>query len=258
MATPSTTLPNVSENDLTGQWRPITITGYHGPLTSPPLTQAPVIHFDGRGHWTGTNECNRANGTYQLGDGGAFHLVLRATTKIGCRQNLPGIPDGADRIELHGAELTFFARAGAELAQYVRAGVSIRPRIAVEHDAGRFVDDGSCDRRQLHRRAVATGRLRIAVRGRARQRRDQDSAIDRKPRVSPHLHDPGRAHELSGIGHGRRRSCISGPRVGDIPSCRPNGSAPPLPVGNYQAVIYESANLVRTAPRVGVRVVSSK
>src|ERR1700681_4575334 len=43
---------------LVGSWRPVSISGYHGPLTDPPLKEVPVLRFNDKGGWTGNDSCN--------------------------------------------------------------------------------------------------------------------------------------------------------------------------------------------------------
>jgi len=110
---------------IVGTWRPVSITGYHGPLADPPLLRAPFLRFDDRGEWTGSDSCDILSGLYRVGSDGSFQLV-ELGPKAGCEPNRPsfGLPATAVRVELSNGRLTFFARDGAELAQYERANIT--------------------------------------------------------------------------------------------------------------------------------------
>jgi len=117
-ARPTTT---VAVAKLGGWWQPVSIAGYDGPLTSPPLGSSPLLRFDGNGAWNGSDGCNSLAGAYQLSTGGTFHLAEHVSTAVGC---LPGstvpIPLAAVRVDARGRRLTFFARNGTRLAVYER------------------------------------------------------------------------------------------------------------------------------------------
>jgi hypothetical protein len=105
---------------IIGTRRPVSIVGYYGPLTDPPLTEAPILRFDGRGQWTGNDGCNDFGGSYQLLSAGAFHLIERVATQVGCQRNTPGPPISAVRADISHGRLTFFGGGGRPVAQYER------------------------------------------------------------------------------------------------------------------------------------------
>jgi heat shock protein HslJ len=109
---------SLTADDLFGEWKPVSIAGYHGPLTSPPLAPAPQLNFDGTSKWTGSDGCNYTGGSYRLGLRNTVHFT-EVSTKRGCLQTTPPDPvQRAARIELHGFRLKFFGPAGHELAEY--------------------------------------------------------------------------------------------------------------------------------------------
>jgi META domain len=107
---------------IIGTWRPVSIAGYHGPLTDPPLAAAPILRFDGGGGWTGNDSCNNFGGSYQLKHDGTFHLIEQGSTKVGCRRKTPGPPISAVRADISQGRLTFFGRDGRQVAEYQRVG----------------------------------------------------------------------------------------------------------------------------------------
>ena len=153
--TTTTTPTNVTEAALVGTWRPVSIAGYDGPLTDPPLTEAPILRFAANGEWNGNDSCNDFSGSYQLRSAEAFRLVIRVTTSVGCTRNTPSPPTTAVRVELLNGRLTFYARNGSQLAQYERATVTARVllpsttmmagsytagRVIVENNSGGLLD----------------------------------------------------------------------------------------------------------------------
>ena len=129
--TTTTTQTVVSVAALVGVWLPVSVTGYRGPLTSPPFAFAPSISFDGNGHWNGTDFCNRFFGSYRLGSGGTIQVEPGSATNATCSFVGPEGPSpnsvlAAVRVTLSNGRLTLFARSGHELAQYERANVTAR------------------------------------------------------------------------------------------------------------------------------------
>ena len=109
---------SLTPDDLFGEWKLVSIAGYHGPLASPPLALAPQITFDGTSKWTGSDGCNYTGGSYRFGTRNAVHFT-EAGTKRACRQAPPPDPlQRTTRVELHNYQLTFFGSAGHELAEY--------------------------------------------------------------------------------------------------------------------------------------------
>jgi heat shock protein HslJ len=109
---------SLTADDLFGMWTPVSIAGYHGPLTSPPLAVAPEIAFDGTSKWTGSDGCNYLGGSYRFGTRNAVYFTVAGTKRACARATPPEPLQRAVRVELRKHLLTFFAPAGREVAQY--------------------------------------------------------------------------------------------------------------------------------------------
>ena len=117
---------------ILGKWRPVAITGYSGPLTSPPLPVEPLVHFDnapsGRQNWTGSDGCNDVSGVYTVSTDGTFTTIGPAVqTQKGCLPDPAVVPTGTvvtatKRLEISddGNTLTMFDAGGNVLATYAR------------------------------------------------------------------------------------------------------------------------------------------
>ena len=118
---------------ILGNWRPVAITGYSGPLTSPPLPVAPLLHFDnaprGRPNWTGSDGCNDVSGVYAVSPDGTFTTVGSAVqTQKACIPAPALVPTGTvvtstKRLEISddGSTVTMFDGGGNVVATYARA-----------------------------------------------------------------------------------------------------------------------------------------
>jgi hypothetical protein len=118
--------------------QPVSIAGYSGALTSPPLASVPHLDFGPRGKWGGSDGCNSVAGTYRVGTGGSFRLVEHFSTAVGCFSRIP-LPLTAARLEVRDRRYTFYARDERRLAQYVGAAsavTSVKPKVAVVPNAG--------------------------------------------------------------------------------------------------------------------------
>jgi heat shock protein HslJ len=251
---PTTTLTptNVTVAALVGSWREMSIPGYHGALTSPPLLKAPVLRFDTGSRWTGSDGCNAIGGTYTLTAGGTFHFVYRPYGLVGCGPNLGPQLDTAARVELLNGRLTFFARDGHELAQYerptvtarvvlpshtMRAGSSMLGHVVVENNTGAPLERSGC----ISLFSVFLGNASIA----------------------PHPAFPACLQAFT-IPVGRSSYAVSvvatylecggAPLGNGRPCAKRNGQTvmPSLPPGRYQATLW--GNIVPTPPPITVRV----
>jgi heat shock protein HslJ len=239
---------------IVGTWRPISVTGYHGPLTDPPLTEAPMLRLDNRGEWTGNDSCNDFGGSYQLRSGGTFHLVERVTTKVLCRRSTPGPPTTAVRAELLNGRLTFFGRDGHELAQYQRANVTARivlrsttmtggssmsGHVIVDNNTGHVLHVAGC------------GSLFAVALGNAKIKPNPAFASCRQI-----VTIPIRQSSYTVTVRATYLGC-GGTPLGDNPACvTTNGhtALPRLPPGEYDATLFQSSNVVQTPPPIAVRV----
>ena len=123
-ATSTTTQPSgpaLTQNAIMGKWRPVSIAGYSGPLTKPPLGWEPHLSFNGRGRWSGSDGCNDIGGTYRL-EGNGVHFFTLGGTLVNCSDNPDFEPiEAAARSEVRNDQLTFLTADGHEIARFVRA-----------------------------------------------------------------------------------------------------------------------------------------
>jgi hypothetical protein len=82
----------------------------------------PVLVFKADGTWSGSDGCNGLQGTYSIGQRGAFSATVGPQHMIGC-DNVPhtGVLTAAKRVAITGDTLEFFGGDGARLASYARA-----------------------------------------------------------------------------------------------------------------------------------------
>jgi hypothetical protein len=82
----------------------------------------PVIVFKADGTWSGSDGCNGLQGTYSIGQRGAFSATVGPQHMIGC-DNVPhtGVLAAAKRVAINGDTLEFFGADGTRLASYARA-----------------------------------------------------------------------------------------------------------------------------------------
>ena len=78
--------------------------------------------FKPDGTWTGSDGCNGLQGTYTIGQRGAFTATVGPQHLVGC-QNVAhtGVLHAAKRIAVSGDTLQFFGADGRQLASYARA-----------------------------------------------------------------------------------------------------------------------------------------
>ena len=119
-ATPTPTPPVVSAQTVAGTWRPLQIASF-GALKAP-WPDDPVIVFKANGTWTGSDGCNALQGTFSIGEHGAFTAAAGAQHMVGCN-NVPntGVLTAAKRVAIADDTLQFFGADGARLASYARA-----------------------------------------------------------------------------------------------------------------------------------------
>jgi len=257
----TTTAPTpVTEAALVGKWRPVSVSGYHGPLTSPPLGFAPLLSFDGKGRWSGSDGCDSLiAGSYQLSQGGTFHLAEHFSTAIGClsSRRVP-IPDVAVRVELLNGRLTFFDRNGRQLAQYERAtvtarvalpsttmtaGSSMTGHVIVENNTGGALHAIGC----IDHFSVSLNNAKIhQVWGAA-----ECLGTFTFPAGESSYQVTVQATYLG----------CGGSPLGDNPPCvnvHGHTEPPPLPPGDYEAKLFQSGNVVPTPPPITVRVTARR
>ena len=247
--TTATTVPTEdAARAIIGEWRPVSIAAYQGPLTSPPLNSPSVLRFTAATKWNGSDGCNGQDGTYALDDRGSVHFAVHISTTMACQEQTPTPQslEAATRVEIHASRLTFFGPDG-ELAEYARTGVTARVvlpsttmiagssmtgSVVVENDTGHA----------LH--AIGCGtwlQVVLAVPG-------------SEPIVPWTLCREQFTIPLGTSTHPARIAAgylgCNSPPPGAPPGC------PPLPVGAYQATMFESDTVVPIPPPVAVTVVA--
>jgi heat shock protein HslJ len=119
-ASASATPQVVSAQTVAGTWRPMQMVGTKSLKAARP--DDPVLVFKADGTWTGSDGCNGLQGTYSIGQRGAFSATSGPQHLVGC-ENVPhtGVLHAAKRIALSGDTLQFFGADGRQLASYARA-----------------------------------------------------------------------------------------------------------------------------------------
>ena len=109
-----------SAKTVAGTWRPVQMVGVQSLKKARP--DDPVLVFKPDGTWTGSDGCNGLQGTYSIGQRGAFSATLGPQHLVGC-DNVPhtGVLNAAKRIAVSGDTLQFFGPDGQKLASYARA-----------------------------------------------------------------------------------------------------------------------------------------
>ncbi|RZU19114.1 heat shock protein HslJ [Kribbella rubisoli] len=117
-ATPTPQPPTAQT--VSGTWRPLQMAGFKALKAARPSD--PVLVFRADGTWTGSDGCNGLQGTYSIGQRGAFTATSGPQHLMGC-DNVPhtGVLKAAKRIAIDGDTLQFFDADGRQLASYARA-----------------------------------------------------------------------------------------------------------------------------------------
>ncbi len=160
--TTTTTVPAVTNADIVGTWRPVSIADYDGSLTSPPLASVPTVRFGANNKLQGDDTCNGFGGDYELRPDGSFHQRGLSSTLVGCLRRTPPLLDvisKTTRVELHDGRMALLASDGHELAQLVRAvattrielpsntmvaGSTMKGRVVVDNETGRVIPAYGC------------------------------------------------------------------------------------------------------------------
>ena len=255
-ATTTTVSGGLTAHDLVGRWLPTAIAGYHGPLTRPALITSPNLSFDTGSRWTGDDGCNGLGGSYTLGRNGSIHFGEHTSTAVLCRRvEVPmDTVFTAARAEVVGDRLTFFGRDGHEVARFRRAvsarivlptqvivaGSAISGQVVVENPTGHAIQATGCG--SLFQVALASAEIRpIIAWDKCRQQFTIPVGESRYP-----VQVSGSYQGCDASAHGKIPACV-------------NGGVPPLPSGEYAAVLYQgSPAVVPTPPPVAVTVVSQK
>jgi heat shock protein HslJ len=110
----------LSVRTVAGTWRPVQMVFTTSLKVSRP--EDPVLVFKPDGTWTGSDGCNGLQGTYSIGQRGAFTATPGPQHLVGC-ENVPhtGVLRAAKRIAIGGDMLQFFGADGSEIARYARA-----------------------------------------------------------------------------------------------------------------------------------------
>lgn len=119
-ASASATPQVVSAQTVAGTWRATQMVG--AKTLKAPRPDDPVLVFKADGTWTGSDGCNGLQGTYSIGQRGAFSATSGPQHLVGC-ENVPhtGVLHAAKRIAISGDTLQFFGADGRQLASYARA-----------------------------------------------------------------------------------------------------------------------------------------
>jgi heat shock protein HslJ len=247
----------ISQTTVMGKWRPISIAGYHGQLTTP------SISFDGRGRWRAFDGCNYYfGGTYSLhGDelllGGTSSVTQKGCVRYHSTDSDPINPDfgpiiAAARIELRDDQLTFLTSDGKEIARFVRAGVTARielpsttmnagskmtAHVVVENDTGHEVRATGCG-----------GLFGVGLRN---AKIPQDVIF---PSCAQDFTIPVGESSYPVQVLAEYYACDAAGDQG-LQRCLANGGAPPLPPGIYQATLFQASPVVPAPPPIDVNVV---
>lgn len=118
--TPTNAVRAAGAQTVAGTWRPQQLAGFKTLQTARP--DDPVLVFKPNGTWTGSDGCNSLQGTYTIGQQGAFTATSGPQHMIGC-ENVPhtAVLTAAKRVEVSEDTLRFFGADGAQLASYARA-----------------------------------------------------------------------------------------------------------------------------------------
>jgi heat shock protein HslJ len=240
-STTTTTKAADASSELLGEWRPRSIAGYTGALTSPPLNSTPFVRFQ-RDRLDGEDGCNSFGGTYEVDPDGTFRPRGFGGTLVLC-PTAPTLQDAlADtrRVEVHGDRLTLTDGAGHTLAELARAGVSARielpsnsmtagstmkGRIVVDNETGHVIPAAGCGslfavqlRNEGYEPEFGWTQCRMPL--------DIPTGVSTYPVVV-------------------------------LASILRVGAQGPLPPGHYEATLYQSTHVVPDAVPVPIEVVAS-
>ena len=242
----------MAQDEILGKWRPVSISGYGGPLTKPPLSWEPHLSFNGRDRWSGSDGCNDIGGTYRLEPNG-IHFLTFGGTLVLCT----GTPDfepieAAPRSEVRGGQLTFLVADGHEIACFVRAGVTARielssttmtagsttsGRVVVENNTGQVIQASGC------------GSLFAVLLGNRGIHPDPVWMLCLQPLPIP----VGESSYPVTI-WASYQFCSRRPAWAACRRANPGGGPAPLPPGEYQAQFFQSSPVVTPALPINVTV----
>jgi len=242
LATSTTTLPSLTQDEIKGKWRPTSITGYFvGPRNPAHFT------FDGSGGWTGSDGCNELSGTYRLDENGVRFGREVLSTARGCGAGTEmadfGPIERAARSEVRGDRLVFSAADGREIARFVRANVTARielpsttmtagskmeGRVVVENKTGHPIRATKCGS------FFQIGLQNAAIRWHAIW-----------PQCAVPFTIPVGESTYPVTVLAAYATCGEAPLAG-LPKCStgPSPGPPPLPPGEYQATLFQSSPIV--------------
>jgi heat shock protein HslJ len=101
---------DVTADQLVGTW--VTGENYDDAL------EVPFVSFGADGGWTGSDGCNGAGGTWELGDGGALTTTADPSTLIGCDgAALPAFVGDAAEVEVNDGTLRLIGADGGTLVE---------------------------------------------------------------------------------------------------------------------------------------------
>jgi heat shock protein HslJ len=244
----------LTQTAIIGTWRPVSIAGYDRPLEG-------SLRFNGRGSWSGSDGCNDyTGGTYSL-DGNELRLGSAAVSQAACvlsGSTTPANPDfepivTAARIELRNDELTFLTNDGSEIARFERAGITARidlpsttmiagstmtGHVVVENDTGHAVRATGCG--GLFGVGLQNAEIRQAV---------------IFPSCAEEITIPMGESSYPVPVLAEYYACDAAGDQG-LQRCLPNGGAPPLPPGIYQATLFQASPIVPAPLPIDVTVES--
>jgi len=252
LATTTTTPLLLTQAAIWGEWRPVSISGYDGPLTTPTGNPEPRLTFDGRDRWGGSDGCNQKGGTYRL-DGNGVDLLTFESTAIGCTSSTPDFEPllGAARIELRDDHLLFLTADGQEIARFAHAGVTARielpsttmiagstmsGRVVVENNTGHEIAAKGC----LSVFQVMLGNAAI---------HPDPAWYDCVQELPIPVGESSYPVTVTAAYSGCDTTGANG-----VQKCLPSGGVPPLPPGDYETRFFQSSPVVFGAPPIDVTV----
>jgi heat shock protein HslJ len=250
----TTTRPPVTVGDLRGEWRPVSITGYEGPIAR--LSGRARLAFAEGGKLSGSDGCNAFTGSYQLGSDASFETAEYRQTLIGCDDQLPlqQTLAVAARVDVSDRRLVLLASDGSELAEFVRpvvtarielpsdtivAGMTTQGSVVVQNDTGEALHASGC--------------------GHYFQVLLENDDVRQEPGwrlcLEQFTFPVGESRHPITVS-ARYNNCVGGAGLEGFPTCVPGGGPPPLPVGDYRATLFQSGNVVPAPPPIPFHVVA--